>query len=309
MNRADSELSSFLSNRHRIDFSAAKRRCRHAKHGACILQMYAWSVASAQLETGPLDYQLKPGLLLHPPYDKDLNRVRSGLKGLGSTRLQPVRVLAPWVIGVYVTRDAAQPALQHQLTATWSLPPTTVLREYNCSAGLPTRHASERHSIPQRTFLLVITGPRLKSPRIRWCESPLPCLACILRRAVRTQTCPAARTCPASEAEICCRLLQSGAAEACILHYTYGQDLDEDGAVFSPRDCPGTNCTRGAWHWDKRDYAQEYPPRDMPLPGKSQVGRLISHLLLADAPSHHQPNRRAAVLVSRAVVAASITFQ
>ena len=40
------------------------------------LQMYAWSVASSQSEYGPLDYQLKPGLVLHPPFDMDLNRVR-----------------------------------------------------------------------------------------------------------------------------------------------------------------------------------------------------------------------------------------
>ena len=49
-------------------------------HGttACLLQMYAWSVASAQSERGPLDYQLKPGLMLHPPFDMDLDRVRFG---------------------------------------------------------------------------------------------------------------------------------------------------------------------------------------------------------------------------------------
>ena len=38
-------------------------------------QMYAWSVASAQSEQGPLDYQLKDELMLQPPFDMTLERV------------------------------------------------------------------------------------------------------------------------------------------------------------------------------------------------------------------------------------------
>ena len=44
--------------------------------GCCMAQMYAWSVASAQLKGGPLDYQLKEALMLQPPFDMGLDRVR-----------------------------------------------------------------------------------------------------------------------------------------------------------------------------------------------------------------------------------------
>ena len=37
--------------------------------------MYAWSVASAQSERGPLDYQLKDMFMLQPPFDMTLDRV------------------------------------------------------------------------------------------------------------------------------------------------------------------------------------------------------------------------------------------
>ena len=47
---------------------------------------------------------------------------------------------------------------------------------------------------------------------------------------------------------------------AFILHYTYGQDLDESG-VFSPG-------VAGFFHFDKRDYENKYPPRGLPLPAK-----------------------------------------
>ena len=48
-----------------------------AHHGLYpAVQMYAWSVASAQLKSGPLDYQLKEALMLQPPFDMGLDRVR-----------------------------------------------------------------------------------------------------------------------------------------------------------------------------------------------------------------------------------------
>ena len=65
--------------------------------------------------------------------------------------------------------------------------------------------------------------------------------------------------------------VQSGTAEACIIHYTYGQDLNEDGTVFPPQHCPGPDCVRGFWYWDKRDCAHKYPPRNIPLPSNCQV--------------------------------------
>ena len=43
-------------------------------------QMYAWSVASAQSERGPLDYQLKEMFMLQPPFDMTLDRVRCTFK-------------------------------------------------------------------------------------------------------------------------------------------------------------------------------------------------------------------------------------
>lgn len=41
-------------------------------------QMYAFSIASAQVTTGPLQYQLKAELMLQPPFDMMLHRVRRG---------------------------------------------------------------------------------------------------------------------------------------------------------------------------------------------------------------------------------------
>lgn len=40
--------------------------------------------------------------------------------------------------------------------------------------------------------------------------------------------------------------------QAYIVHFTYGQDTDASGKI--------TYGTRGAWHWDKRDYYGGYPP-------------------------------------------------
>jgi len=59
-------------------------------------------------------------------------------------------------------------------------------------------------------------------------------------------------------------------AEAFILHYTYGQDLSEGGA-FTPG-------SRGFWHWDKREYEQAYPPRNISLPVKCQARILWARL-------------------------------
>ncbi len=58
--------------------------------------------------------------------------------------------------------------------------------------------------------------------------------------------------------------------------------------MFRPRDCPGANCTRGAWHWDKRDYAQKYPPHNIPLPSKYQVPGLVSGTISSSpaSPAH-----------------------
>ncbi len=50
-------------------------RSSHAPWGCYAPQMYAWSVASAQLKGGPLDYQLKEALMLQPPFDMGLDRV------------------------------------------------------------------------------------------------------------------------------------------------------------------------------------------------------------------------------------------
>ena len=61
-------------------------------------------------------------------------------------------------------------------------------------------------------------------------------------------------------------------AEAFILHYTYGQDLSEAGA-FTPG-------ARGFWHWDKREYEQVYPPRNISLPLQCQVRTLPTPALL-----------------------------
>ena len=58
-----------------------------------------------------------------------------------------------------------------------------------------------------------------------------------------------------------CRWLQNGVM-AFILHYTYGQDLNENGD-FSPG-------VVGFFHFDKRDYENQYPPRGLPLPAKCQ---------------------------------------
>ena len=102
--------------------------------------------------------------------------------------------------------------------------------------------------------------------------------------------------------------MQSGAAEVCILHYTYGQDLNEDGSVFTPRHCPGPNCTRGFWHWDKRDYTQRYPPRDIPLPRKCQVLSWVLLLLFHNASSRDRRSSRATVYVSSAAVHASVVL-
>jgi hypothetical protein len=41
-----------------------------------------------------------------------------------------------------------------------------------------------------------------------------------------------------------------------IIHYTYGQDFDEQGVHTYGR--------IGHWHWDKRDYTDHYP--DLPIP-------------------------------------------
>ena len=55
--------------------------------------MYAWSVASAQSERGPVDYQLKEELMLQPPFDMTLDRVRTGINAFRSC--QPSRPAAP----------------------------------------------------------------------------------------------------------------------------------------------------------------------------------------------------------------------
>lgn len=44
------------------------------------------------------------------------------------------------------------------------------------------------------------------------------------------------------------------------MHYTYSQDLNERGD-FSPG-------VRGFYHWDKRQFETQYPPREVPLPEK-----------------------------------------
>ena len=48
---------------------------RVPKLHACA-QMYAFSIASTQLKGGPLRYQLKPELMLQPPFDMELRVVR-----------------------------------------------------------------------------------------------------------------------------------------------------------------------------------------------------------------------------------------
>jgi len=74
----------------------------------------------------------------------------------------------------------------------------------------------------------------------------------------------------------CCHPCRSQfGAEAFILHYTYGQDLGEGGA-FTPG-------VRGFWHWDKREYEQAYPPRNISLPVKCQVRTLAAQVLLVSA--------------------------
>ena len=52
----------------------------------------------------------------------------------------------------------------------------------------------------------------------------------------------------------------------------YRQDPSEDGAFT-----PGHH---GFWHWDKREYEQAYPPRNIGLPAKCQVRTLAAQVLL-----------------------------
>ena len=80
----------------------------------------------------------------------------------------------------------------------------------------------------------------------------------------------------------CCHPCRSqSGAEAFILHYTYGQDLSEDGA-FTPG-------VRGFWHWDKREYEQAYPPRNISLPVKCQVRTLEAAALLVSTMGRPSP--------------------
>lgn len=44
--------------------------------------------------------------------------------------------------------------------------------------------------------------------------------------------------------------------DAVIIHYTYGNDFNEQGEM--------TYGKVGSWHWDKRDYMDKYPPREVP---------------------------------------------
>ena len=54
------------------------------------------------------------------------------------------------------------------------------------------------------------------------------------------------------------------------MHYTYAQDLDEQG-----RFTPGK---RGFYHFDKREYEGSYPPRNLSLPAECQ-GQAIPALI------------------------------
>ena len=67
--------------------------------------------------------------------------------------------------------------------------------------------------------------------------------------------------------------------DAYIIHFTYGDDFNENG-VFTPGKI-------GAWHFDKRDYTVKVPPLNFPMPpsgcNNEAVKRLIASVNEASA--------------------------
>lgn len=55
-----------------------------------------------------------------------------------------------------------------------------------------------------------------------------------------------------------------------IIHFTYGQDFDTSGHHTYGR--------VGFWHWDKRDYTQQYPPLPIKRP-PAGTGEAVVRLL------------------------------
>jgi hypothetical protein len=60
---------------------------------------------------------------------------------------------------------------------------------------------------------------------------------------------------------------------AMILHFTYGNDFSAAGE-FTPGKI-------GAWHWDKRDYTEKYPPGDTPQPPPGCTNAAVRRLIAA----------------------------
>eukprot|EP00892_Ulva_mutabilis_P006046 jgi/Ulvmu1/3813/UM018_0024.1 len=79
-----------------------------------------------------------------------------------------------------------------------------------------------------------------------------------------------------------------------ILHYTYGQDFDENGRT--------TYGKVGPWHWDKRDYAGSYPQLPIPPPphgSPEAVVQLVEHISRAGMSLEYWPWWKANMATNR----------
>ncbi|KAL4518212.1 hypothetical protein Ndes2437A_g04508 [Nannochloris sp. 'desiccata'] len=67
------------------------------------------------------------------------------------------------------------------------------------------------------------------------------------------------------------QLTAENGKEAYIIHFTYGNDFNEQG-VFTPGKI-------GSWHFDKRDYMEKYPPLNFPMPPKGCTNEAVKKII------------------------------
>ncbi|PSC67539.1 manganese resistance 1 [Micractinium conductrix] len=67
------------------------------------------------------------------------------------------------------------------------------------------------------------------------------------------------------------KLTAENGRPAFMIHFTYGNDYDEQG-TFTPGKV-------GHWHWDKRDWTDKYIPRDFPMPPEGCNNEAVKELI------------------------------
>jgi len=69
------------------------------------------------------------------------------------------------------------------------------------------------------------------------------------------------------------KLVATNGKDAYIIHFTYGDDFDENGTLTPDK--------IGAWHLDKRDFQDRYPPNDFPMPPNGCTNEAVKYLVSA----------------------------